>query len=639
MLRKRWWFALATACLVSFWIGYAHGATPHMIGPDGGDVRSLAYDPKNPDRILLGTSSGQIFESRDRGVSWTRFAHLGTGHDYVLDHIVFDPTDARKVYVAAWSIESENGELFRSHNGGKSFESLNGMKGKSIRSFAMAPSNSKIIVAGALDGVFRSDDGGDRWTRISPEGHKDIKNIESLAIDPKNPDVIYAGTWHLAWKTEDGGNNWRQIKDGVIDDSDVFSLIIDPSQSSTVYLSACSGIYKSTSGGELFRKAQGIPFSARRTRVLKQDPNHPDVVFAGTTEGLWKTQDAGTTWHRVTPPNIIVNDVMIDPRDSTRVMLATDRSGVLLSTNNSASFSASNDGFAHRQVRALLADNKNSSILYAGMVNDKEFGGVYVTRDNGQRWSQLSSGLNGRDVFTLAQDEKGDIYAGTNAGLFRLAQNARMWTRMTVPGMMPNVPDLAIAGNTMFVPTTSGALLISRDMGKTWTQQHAVKKEPFLRVRANNGMVAAATYTTLLVSDDAGKHFSVEQSLPVTLITGIAVDPDQNLWISSAQGLFRQQKGGTWEPMSTDLPKAKITSLDYDQNSHHLLAIVDGSSEVYGSADGQKWHRMQDAGLPLHRAIAMRDRMFALSLYEGIVSFEGNNRISARMEEPSGGNE
>jgi len=102
---------------------------------------------------------------------------------------------------------------------------------------------------------------------------------------------------------------------------------------------------------------------------------------------------------------------------------------------------------------------------------------------------------------------------------------------------------------------------------------------------------------------------------------------------------FRQQKGGTWEPMSTDLPKAKITSLDYDQNSHHLLAIVDGSSEVYGSADGQKWHRMQDAGLPLHRAIAMRDRMFALSLYEGIVSFEGNNRISARMEEPSGGNE
>ena len=57
--------------------------------------------------------------------------------------------------------------------------------------------------------------------------------------------MIYAGTWHLAWKTDDGGNNWHQIKNGVIDDSDVFSLIIDPQQPSTVYLSACSGIYKS----------------------------------------------------------------------------------------------------------------------------------------------------------------------------------------------------------------------------------------------------------------------------------------------------------------------------------------------------------------------------------------------------------
>ena len=100
--------------------------------------------------------------------------------------------------------------------------------------------------------MFRSDDAGDHWSRISPEGHKDIKNIESIAIDPQNPDVIYAGTWHLAWKTDDGGNNWHQIKNGVIDDSDVFSLIIDPQQPSTVYLSACSGIYKSSNGGDLF---------------------------------------------------------------------------------------------------------------------------------------------------------------------------------------------------------------------------------------------------------------------------------------------------------------------------------------------------------------------------------------------------
>src|SRR5439155_22875020 len=79
------------------------------VGPDGGDVRSLAYDPQNPNRILLGTSAGQLFASNDGGASWSRLAHLGEGDDYVLDHIVFHPQDGT-VYVAAWSVEDNNGD-------------------------------------------------------------------------------------------------------------------------------------------------------------------------------------------------------------------------------------------------------------------------------------------------------------------------------------------------------------------------------------------------------------------------------------------------------------------------------------------------------------------------------------------------
>ena len=75
-----------------------------LIGPEGGDVRSLAYDPSNPDRILLGTSAGQMFESLDDGKSWAPYAHLGPGDDYVLDHIVFDTSQPTTLYVAAWSL-------------------------------------------------------------------------------------------------------------------------------------------------------------------------------------------------------------------------------------------------------------------------------------------------------------------------------------------------------------------------------------------------------------------------------------------------------------------------------------------------------------------------------------------------------
>ena len=78
---------------------------------------------------------------------------------------------------------------------------------------AISASDSKVLVVGALDGVFRTTNGGNSWEPISP-GQAEIKNIESIAIDPKNPDVVYAGTWHLAWKTADGGANWHHINKG-----------------------------------------------------------------------------------------------------------------------------------------------------------------------------------------------------------------------------------------------------------------------------------------------------------------------------------------------------------------------------------------------------------------------------------------
>ncbi|HYY68987.1 MAG TPA: hypothetical protein VE734_04595 [Terriglobales bacterium] len=167
------------------------------IGPDGGDARSLAADPRNPDRLLLGTSSSQLFVSKDGGYTWSQLARVGDGDHYVVDHILFNPAHPEIVYAAAWSVETDGGDLFRSDDGGHTWRALPGMHGKSVRSFALAASDPDMLFAGALDGVFRSRDGGAHWERISPPGHPEIKNIESLAIDPKDPSIIYAGTWHL----------------------------------------------------------------------------------------------------------------------------------------------------------------------------------------------------------------------------------------------------------------------------------------------------------------------------------------------------------------------------------------------------------------------------------------------------------
>ena len=113
---------LATAAI-------APAASWRPIGPYGGDARSLAADPSNPDHLLLGTSSSQLFVSSDGGYSWSQLARVGDGDHYVVDHIVFDPAHPSTVYAASWSVETDGGVVFRREDGGRSWRALAGMLG------------------------------------------------------------------------------------------------------------------------------------------------------------------------------------------------------------------------------------------------------------------------------------------------------------------------------------------------------------------------------------------------------------------------------------------------------------------------------------------------------------------------------
>ena len=126
-------------------------------------------------------------------------------------------------------------------------------------------------------------------------------------------------------------------------------------------------------------------------------------------------------------PEVVVNDVLVDPRNSNRVLLATDRSGVLASDDGAQTFAASNHGYTHRYVSSILADQNDPNSILVGVVNDREFGGVFSTRDGGQSWQQKSAGLGGRDVFALQQTSNGGLIAGTNKGIFLLDRNASQW--------------------------------------------------------------------------------------------------------------------------------------------------------------------------------------------------------------------
>ncbi|WP_263409487.1 beta propeller repeat protein [Terriglobus tenax] len=624
-------------------------------GPDGGDARALAADPHDHKHVYLGTAVGWMYDSHDGGRTWKRLARLSNRDDLVIDNIVVDAAQPNVLFAGAWVLGSTDGGFYISRDAGKSWTEVPALHGQSIRSLSAAPSDPNTLVAGTLEGVFLSHDTGLTWSQISPVGSTELHEVESIAIDPKDPNAIYAGTWHLPWKTTDGGKHWKNIKQGIIDDSDVFSIIVHPTSPSTVYASACSGIYKSGNGGDSFTKIQGIPSTARRTRVLMQDPKHLETVYAGTTEGLWRTADGGTTWRRTTDPSTIVNDVFVDAENPDHVLLATDRSGVLVSDDGGFSFRPSNSGFAARQVTAYVGDSANPAKLYIGLINDKDSGGVFSSANGGLTWYQLSSGLNGLDVLALAQAPDGTIVAGTSHGIFRLqgvvwlpsstiAGTAAVRTappaapakavkgKRPVPVRRPvavrpagsarvldaPVSSIVRSGNTMYATTTLGVLQ-SNDSGNTWLMTPLTGDDFRYSGAAPGGYVVVAGLHRIAYLNPATQQWTDTTFPNLTQIASISTDDKGRIWAGGREGIFRSNTGTSWQSIG-DLRLADVNSIFYDDAGKRMLITANSATTLtYAVRLSDDHVSFWDTGWHLRLVRPVGDHLVGATLYDGIV--------------------
>jgi len=625
------------------------------IGPYGGDARAFAAVPGEPQHLYLGDTNSWVFESLDGGANWKRLGKVDASDDLIVDNIVVDAADRETIFAGVHRVGKADGGLYTSHDGGRSWKPVAALAGQAVLSLAQAPSDPNVLAVGSLKGVYRSRDHGVTWELISPpEGNplsREVHEVESLAIDPRNPGIIYAGTWHLPWKTMDDGKHWRNIKQGVIDDSDVFSIILDPKTPSVVYASACSGIYKSENGGELFHKIQGIPSTARRTRVLMQDSRHRDVVYAGTTEGLYRTRDAGHEWQRLTGSDVIVNDIHLDPEHPGHILLATDRSGVLASTDGGATFTQSNQGFSARIVEALVADNRDPHRILAGVVNDKSYGGVFLTTDQGANWAQISAGLDGRDVYTMAQAQDGTVLAGTSHGIFVLddgqggmephwqlrssivnagtkivaetvkGRRVNRLEKIVLPAreMGSRVAAFDLTGDVWLAATAEG-LFTSADHAATWQGGLVLGSGEYHTVAVWDGEMLAARRQGLVYSKDQGRNWD-PLGIPSKIkdIRSIAFSKGGELWIGAGDGVyFSRDKGLTWFWLDR-VPARDVGDLYFDSQSGRML-VTSRSSEVLYSIDPKSLtFTAATTGYRLYMARTAAGVRFAASLEDGVL--------------------
>jgi len=335
---------------------------------------TMAFNPKDPLKLLIGTSGGGVYRSDDAGLTW-------------------QGSSAGLVNFSALAVA--------------------------------ATSSPRALLAGGFSGIYRTTDGGVTWKRVL----RDVP-ICSLAVDPSDPATLYAGalmylyggdTGRLIFKSTDGGITWQPATAGITM-GPIVSLAVDPGDSRTVYAGAWD--IWDTNQGKLFRSRDGgvtwaaVPGLAGVSGIAF-DPSDPKVIYITQGRGLFHSRNGGKTWTRRMVGEVptlgarMTRGVAVSPANPDRLAV-NDFRAIFLSFDTGRTWVKSHGCGA--VCWDVTFDPLNADSLYAGSSL-----GVLRSLDGGDTWPYFSKGLPGVEVYDLAFDpaEPNKLYAGTgSAGLF-----------------------------------------------------------------------------------------------------------------------------------------------------------------------------------------------------------------------------
>lgn len=336
-----------------------------------------------------------------------------------------------------------------------------------ITAIAVHADHPNTIYAGAAaGGVWKSDNGGVKWTPIFDKQNN--QSIGSLAINPQNPQVIWAGTGegnprnslntgNGIYKSLDAGTNWMHM--GLTQTKTIHRILINPTNPDIVYVGTLGspwgpnverGVYKTTDGGKSWRKILYINDTTGVADMI-MDPSNPNKIIVamwhhgrkpwtfnsgGTGSGLHITHDGGDSWTKITDKDGLPAGEL-------------GRIGLAMSTNKP------------NIIYALVEAKKN---------------GLYKSVDGGTKWSLVSDRNIGDRPFYYAElyvDPKNEnrIF-NLYSSITRSEDGGRTFApisesmRAIHPDhhafyIDPNDPDYMLLGN-------DGGLYLSRDGGYTW---------------------------------------------------------------------------------------------------------------------------------------------------------------------------
>jgi photosystem II stability/assembly factor-like uncharacterized protein len=376
-----WWAVPAAAQGVKFESEMFGGLEARAIGPATMSGRISAVDAVAGDRLTIyaGTAGGGLWKSVDGGL---QFKPIFDKHNQSIGAVAVDPSKGDTIWVGT-------GETW-------------------VR--------NSVSVG---DGIYRSTDAGENWTKL---GLESTERIARIVVDRRDSNTVLAcATGHLfddhpdrgVYRTRDGGKTWDKVL-YVAPDVGCADLAMDPGPPGVLYAAMWqfrrtpsfftsggpkSGLFRSTDGGSTWQPVRkGMPTGDIGRIALAVAPSQPGVVYAtieAAKTALYRSEDRGESWVQVNDSSLVnsrpfyFSRMVVDPLNADRIYkmgglaAVSNDGGKTFSALGSLSITGSS---YHSDVHDIWVDPKNTEQLVVGTD-----GGIYVSLDRGAGWRFVGS--------------------------------------------------------------------------------------------------------------------------------------------------------------------------------------------------------------------------------------------------------
>ncbi|MBK7366886.1 MAG: glycosyl hydrolase [Candidatus Eisenbacteria bacterium] len=505
--------------------------------------------------------------------------------------------------ITVW-VGTAGGGVWVSKDGATTFKPVFDKYCQSIGAIRVSPKDPKVVwvgtgeswvrnSVGVGDGIYKTADGGDTWTRM---GLEKTERIARIVVNPKHPDTVLVAATGAAfsdspdrgvYRTIDGGKTWTKVL-YVDERTGAADIAMDPQEPNTLYASMWqfrrqawtfssggpgSGLYKSTDGGATWRKlTNGLPTGDLGRIGIAVSPARASRVYAiveSKSTAFYRSDDAGEHWSRQNDSNMNVTwrpfyfaHVVADPRDYDRVYKGA--LNLVVSEDGGKVFGGAGAGLMgasyHSDVHALWIDPRNPEWMVMG--ND---GGIAVTQDRGTTWRAIQN-LPVGQFYHVSYDMQTPyrVYGG-------LQDNGTWRGPSRRPGGIPNRAWESLNmgdGMWAFVDPNDGNQLYSEYQG---------------------GEVSRTDMRTGEAKSIRPAQREGEPKLRFNWNAPLHVGPASGALYMGAQFLYRSRdKGDTWERISNDLTtndplkqkqeESGGLSIDNSAAENHCTIIAIGES-------------------------------------------------------------